>query len=155
METHLKPIFIKAACYCSYQKRTHEEVRNKLKQLYVEDNDCEVIISHLIEDNYLNEQRYAETYAGGKFRIKKWGKRKILFELKKKNISDYTLKNSLKDISDKEYHTTLSKLAKSKLNALLKNTSDNLIIKKKLIAYLIQKGYEQELIWSVIKELVP
>jgi len=153
MEDHLKGVYIKAASYCAYQERTHDEVRKKLQTLYVEDDDCEYIISQLIADNYLNEQRYAETFAGGKFRIKKWGKRKILFELKKKNLSDYTLKTAFKDIRDSDYKSALKKLAKTKLENLSRSETNKLLAKKKLVTYLIQKGYEQELVWQTVNEL--
>ncbi len=155
MEAHLKGVYLKAASYCAYQERTHEEVRKKLKALYVEDDDCEVIISQLIVDNYLNEQRYAETFAGGKFRIKKWGKRKILFELKKKHLSEYTLRTAFKDIKEDDYQATLTKLARTKLESLFKSESNRLLVKKKLVTYLLQKGYEQEIIWKEVTKLLP
>ena len=153
MEDHLRGVYIKAANYCAYQERTHDEVRKKLHLLYVEDDDCEVIISQLISDNYLNEQRYAEAFAGGKFRIKKWGKRKILFELKKKHLSEYTLRTALKDINEEDYNITITKLAQSKFDLLSKSETNKLLLKKKLVTYLMQKGYEQELIWQTVNKL--
>ena len=154
MEDHLKGVYIKAANYCAYQERNHSEVRKKLQALYVEDGDCEIIISQLITDNYLNEQRYAETFAGGKFRIKKWGKRKILFELKKKHLSEYTLRTALKDIKEDDYKATIIKLTKAKLVTLSKIETNKLKIKMKLVTYLLQKGYEHELIWQTVSMLL-
>lgn len=153
MEEHLKQVYVKLASFCAYQERTHEEVRKKLDSLFIEDDDVEEIIAQLIQDNFLNETRFAQSYAGGKFRIKSWGKKRILFELKRKEVSEYNIRLALQQIEDKEYKVTLMKLAKKKLELLSKKESNKLLQKKKLIAYLVQKGYEPDLVWSTIEPL--
>lgn len=154
MEEHLKQVYQKAASFCAYQERTHEEVRKKLDKLFVLDDDIEIIITQLIEDKYLNEHRYAQIYAGGKFRIKKWGKTRILFELKRKNLSEYSIRSAMKEINETDYKETLQRLAEKKLESLASKESNKLILKKKLATYLIQKGYEPELVWEMVEQVL-
>ena len=136
--------FQKLKHYCAYQERCHSEVKEKLYNLGIWKKDHDEIIATLIEDNYLNEERFAIAYAGGRFRIKKWGRTKIKYELKQKQVSDYCIKKALKQIDEEDYLKVLGKLAKEKY-ASLKNDQP-LIRKKKTITYLQQKGYEYELI---------
>lgn len=154
MEEHLKQVYQKVASYCAYQERTHEEVREKLEKLYVLPDDIDIILARLITDNYLNEQRFATSFAGGKFRIKKWGRKRIQLELKRKNVSEYNIRSALKEITDTDYKATLAKLAIKKLEALAKKENNKLIQKKKLVNFLVQKGYEPELVWQVANDLV-
>lgn len=135
--------------YCGYQERSHAEVKEKLYNLGVWKKDHDQIISALIEENYLNEERFAMAFAGGKFRMKQWGRVKIRYELKQKLVSDYSIKKAIKQIDDEEYHNTLSKLAKERYEAL--RGEQHLIRKKKTMDYLLQKGYEMELIQSAMK----
>ena len=153
MEEHLKQVYLKLTSFCAYQERTHEEVRKKLDTLFVEEEDAEEVIAQLIQDNFLNETRFAQSYAGGKFRIKSWGKKRILFELKRKEVSEYNIRLALQEIDSKENQSTLLKRAKKKLELLAKKESNKLLQKKKLVAYLVQKGYEPELVWSTIEPL--
>ena len=88
----------KALKYCAYQERCHEEVRTKLIKLGMRGNDLENIMSRLIELNFLDEERFAKTYAGSKFRQMGWGKKKIIMELKKRRISDYCIMQAMKEI---------------------------------------------------------
>ena len=118
MEEHLKQVYQKAASFCAYQERTHEEVRRRLDKLFVEEEDAEWIISQLIRDNFLNEERFAHSFAGGKFRIKKWGRKRILFELKQKQVGDRNIQSALNQIDVVEYKATLTKLAEKKLEAI-------------------------------------
>ena len=136
--------FQKLKHYCAYQERCHSEVKEKLYNLGIWKKYHDEIIATLIEDNYLNEERFAIAYAGGRFRIKKWGRTKIKYELKQKQVSDYCIKKALKKIDEEDYLKVLGKLAKEKY-ASLKNDQP-LIRKKKTITYLQQKGYEYELI---------
>ena len=155
MEEHLKQVYPKIANFCAYQERTHEEVRQRLAKFFVLPDDAEILITRLIEDKYLNEHRYAQTYVGGKFRIKKWGKNRILYELKRKNLSEYSIRSAMKEIKEADYKQTLQKLAQKKLEILLNNgESISPILKKKLAAYLIQKGYEPELVWEMVEEVL-
>ena len=136
--------FQKLKHYCAYQERCHSEVKEKLYNLGIWKKEHDEIIATLIEENYLNEERFAIAYAGGRFRIKKWGRTKIKYELKQKQVSDYCIKKALKKIDEEDYLKVLGKLAKEKY-ASLKN-DQHLIRKKKTIDYLQQKGYEYELI---------
>lgn len=134
--------------YCAYQERCHSEVKEKLYSLGVWKKDHDEITATLIEENYLNEERFAMAFAGGKFRIKHWGRVKIKYELKQKQVSDYSIKKALKQIDEEEYMKLLNKLAKEKY-AALKN-EQYLIRKKKTMDYLIGRGFEGELVREVL-----
>lgn len=136
--------------YCAYQERSHSEVKEKLYDLGVWKKDHDDIIAALIEENYLNEERFAIAYAGGKFRMKHWGRVKIKYELKQKQVSDYCIKKAIKQIDEGEYLKTLQKLAKEKYAAL--KGEQYLIRKKKTMDYLMQKGFEMELIRRVLEK---
>ena len=138
--------------YCAYQERCHSEVKEKLFNLGVWKKEHDEIISTLIEENYLNEERFAIAYAGGKWRVKQWGRVKIKYELKQKQVSDYCIKKALAAIDGEQYEKVLYKMATGKLNAL--KTEKNLLLKKrKLQQYLMQKGFETAIITKVIDEL--
>jgi regulatory protein len=134
--------------FCAYQERCHSEVRDKLYHLGVWKKNHDEIIATLIEEDYLNEERFAIAFAGGKWRIKKWGRLKIKYELKQKQISDYCIKKALQQIDEAEYVTMLNKLAKEKYTALKKE--QYLIRKKKTMDFLLRKGFEAELIMKII-----
>ncbi len=138
--------------YCSYQERCHAEVKEKLFTYGVYKNDADEIICKLIEENYLNEERFALMFAGGKFRIKHWGKVKIKNELKQKGISDYCLKKALAAIDKDAYQKTLYKLADLKLKTL-KSEKNIFIKKRKLQDHLLMKGYEADLVRTIVNEL--
>ena len=104
--------------YCAYQERCHAEVRDKLYSFGLHKNEVEEIISTLITENYLNEERFAIHFAGGKFRMKQWGKIKIKQALKYKQVSDYCIKKALKEIDVDEYEKTFQKLTQQKLKSL-------------------------------------
>ena len=134
--------------YCGYQERCHSEVKEKLYSLGIRKAEQDPIIATLIEENYLNEERFAIAYAGGKFRIKQWGKIKIRSELKKRKVSDYCINKALKQIGNEEYLQTIKKLA-DKYAASLEKDQDS-ITKKKTIDYLMQRGFEGEMIYGII-----
>lgn len=126
--------------YCTYQERCHKEVRNKLYELGCTTPEVEENIVLLIEIGILNEERYARAYARGKFRMKQWGKQKIVQHLKLNKISDYCIKKGLTEIDEEEYITTLLKLAEGKWTELKKEK--NIYTRKsKIYRYLLQKGY--------------
>jgi regulatory protein len=135
--------------YCAYQERCHSEVKEKLYHLGVWKKDHDEIIAALIEDNYLNEERFAIAFAGGKFRVKQWGRVKIKYELKQKQVSEYCIKKALKQIAEEEYKATLEKLAKEKYASL--KGEQYLVRKKKTMDYLVAKGYEIGLIQNVVE----
>jgi regulatory protein len=132
--------------YCAYQERCHKDVETKLFQLHLIPEAKEKIILHLIQHNYLNEERFAKAFARGKFSIKNWGKQRIKNELKLRNISNYNINSALKEINEEEYLQTLETLSTKKLQ-LIKET--NLLKKKsKLANYLISKGFETTLVFN-------
>jgi regulatory protein len=141
--------FIKLAKYCAYQERCHDEVRKKLAEYWVWGDDAQEIMAKLIEQNYLNEERFAVAYAGGKFRTKKWGRLRIVRELKQRHISEYCIKKALLELDDTTYIQTLHELAEAKYNSI-KGVHD-FIKKQKTARYLIDKGYENDLVWDTLK----
>jgi len=136
--------------YCGYQDRSHSEVKEKLYSLGVWKKDHDEIMAALIEENYLNEERFALAFAGGKFRMKQWGRVKIKYELKQRQVSEYTIKKALKQIDEEEYMTSLKKLAEDRYASL--KGEQYLVRKKKTIDYLMQKGYEPGLIQIAMNE---
>jgi regulatory protein len=141
---------LKAANFCAYQERCHAEVYEKLNEWGIWDDDASAIVLQLIEQNYLNEERFAIAFAGGKFRVKKWGRIKIKNELKQRDISEYCIKKAMLEIDDWTYEQTIIALAQKKWE----ETKENNLFKKKakVAAYLIGKGYESELIWQVLHQ---
>ena len=137
--------------YCAYQERCHSEVKEKLYSFGLYKQQVENILSKLIEDNYLNEERFAIAFAGGKFRMKHWGRKKIEYELRQKQVSTFCIKLALKAIDEKDYHSSLLKLATSKWNSV----SDEVVYARvaKTYAYLLQKGYESSLIQQQLKQI--
>lgn len=139
--------------YCAYQERCHKEVTQKLKDMGMIVDARDVIITHLIKENYLNEERFAQSFARGKFNIKKWGKNRIVNELKFRNISIYNIKTALKEIDDDKYIATLDSLALKRANEV-KET--NVFKRRKKIAdYLLYRGWESHLVYEKVKELTP
>ena len=143
----MKSAKVKAGNYCAYQERTHQEVRDKLYELGLYRDEVEEVLTELISENYVNEERFARTFASGKFRLKHWGRRKIIYELKHKNISPYCIDKALKEISDEEYEKVAMQLIDKKLSNM---SGEELIVKNKIVRYLIGKGFESELVWSIL-----
>lgn len=137
--------------YCAYQDRCHQEVRSKLLDLGVYGDALEEIIAELIQDNFLNEERFARSYARGKFRIRQWGRNKIKQELKFRRISDYCLRKAMEEITEEDYEQTLEGLIEKKWREV--REKDAFKKRAKIANYLVQKGYETPLIWPAIKRL--
>lgn len=137
--------------YCAYQDRCHKEITEKLKTMHLIPEAQEKIILHLLEHNFLNEERFSKSFARGKFRIKKWGKQRIIRELKFRYISEYNIKIALKEIDDQEYLSTFHELSEKKYNTIL--TSDPYKKRKKLIDYLLYRGWENHLVFEKAREL--
>jgi regulatory protein len=145
----LSQAFVKIASFCAYQERTQQEVRAKLYEYGIKSDEVEVIIVKLIEDNFLNEERFAKAYAGGKFRVKKWGRLKILRALEMKGLSSYCIKSGLKEIDEDDYLETISLLIIKKSAEI---TVTNPYQKShKVATYLISRGFEADLVWEVLK----
>ena len=143
----------KARQYCAYQERCHKEVKDKLYGFGLYKKEVEEALSQLIEENYLNEERFAIQFAGGRFRIKHWGRVKIKYELKQKQVSDYCIKKALASIDDDDYMERLQKLYDEKIKAL-KSEKNIFVKKRKLQDYLMQKGYETDLIRETINKKI-
>jgi len=141
----------KLQSYCAYQDRCHKEVRSKLLDLGVYGDDLEEVIVELIEEKFLDEERFACSFARGKFRYKKWGRMKIKQELKRKDISAYCLKKAMEEIEEEDYLDTLDGLIQKK-NSQLADTNDY-HRKQKIAQFVFRKGYESNLIWERINEI--
>ncbi len=141
----------KAKHYCAYQERCHSEVKDKLYGFGLNTKEADEIISILIEENYLNEERFAIQYAGGHFRSKKWGRIKIKYQLKQKQVSEYCIKKALKQINEVDYLKTLQQHFDAKLKTL-KSEKNIFIKKRKLQDYLMQKGFETDLIRNLMAD---
>lgn len=141
----------KLESYCAYQERCHEEVLQKLKGLNMIPQAIDVIIGHLLEHNYLNEERYARAFARGKFRIKKWGRHRITQELKLRGISRYNIEAALKEIPDTEYFSAFHELAEHLWN--ISREASELKKKKKIADALLRKGYESSMVFEKLQEL--
>ncbi|MCW3075050.1 MAG: RecX family transcriptional regulator [Flaviaesturariibacter sp.] len=137
--------------YCAYQERSHSEVVQKLWDLGVYKSEHDEIISSLIEDDYLNESRFAEAFAGGKFRMKDWGRKKIYYALKEKKVSEYNIKQAMKCIDEEAYRKTLQELGEKRYASL--KGEQYLVRKKKTQDYLLLKGFEMELVTALLKAL--
>jgi len=135
--------------YCVYQERCHKEVEQKLYDLKMIPQAKEKILLHLMEHNFLNEERYAKSFVRGKFSIKKWGKIKITNQLKFKNISAYNIKSALTEIDEVDYLKTLHQIAEKKL-PLIKE-SNSFKKRNKLSTFLISKGFESSLVFETVK----
>lgn len=132
--------------YCDYQERCHQEVRSKLLELGVYGMDLEEVLTQLIQEGYLNEERFARSYTRGKFRIKKWGRQKIVRALKAKNVSEYCIRAGLEEIDEEEYYQTiLYNIQKAKSTG---KTSDHDVIQN-----LFAKGFEINLIKEVLSDI--
>lgn len=145
-------ILQKIGHYCAYQERTHNEVRYKLVELGSRGEELEEIILYLIEHNYLNEERYAQQYARGKHYLKKWGRNKITYELKKKDISNYCIQQGLKEIEQSDYFNTASKLIQQKLKDI--KSLNPFDVRKKIYNYMMQKGYESNIINEILNDIL-
>jgi regulatory protein len=142
METSFDLAVEKMRKYCLYTDRCHKDVRTKLIKEKIYGDELEQIMSILIEENFLNEERYAKAFATGKFRQNKWGKNKIKMELKSRNVSSYCIRKGLEEIDDEEYLMVLEKLWHKKF-ATLKG-GEEFVKKQKVVNFLVNKGYDYE-----------
>jgi regulatory protein len=152
-QKHLTPqeALSKLQRYCAYQERSHNEVRSKLIELGVYGDELENVMVALIEGNFLNEERFACTFARGKFNMKQWGRRRIIQELKRHRISEYCIKKAMEEIDEASYLITLRELLRKKLESLPKGEPP-LAQRAKLMRYAFQKGYEGEAIEAILGE---
>ncbi len=134
--------------YCGYQERCHQEVTEKLFSLGIRSSEQGTIITTLIEEDYLNEERFAIAFAGGKFRVKNWGRNKIKYELRQRQVSDYCIKKALQQIAEDDYILTLKKLLTDRIESL--GPLPAIEQRKKTVDFLVGKGYEMEIILSML-----
>lgn len=137
--------------YCAYQDRCHQEVRSRLLDMGVYGDWLEEIMLQLIEENFLDEERFARSFARGKFRIKQWGRNRILQELKQRNISGYCIRKALEEIDERDYRRTLETLLLKKAETLPEEGPFNR--NNKLARYAVGRGFEAELTWQAIGDL--
>ena len=137
--------------YCAYQERCHKEVRDKLFALGAWRKDHDEIIATLIEEKYLDEERFAIAYAGGKFRMKNWGRTRIRYALQQKQVSEYSIKKALAQFDKEEYEAKARELANEKFSVY--KSEQYLVRKKKTIDFLLYRGFEPELANSLLNEL--
>ncbi len=138
--------------YCAYQERSHKEVRDKLYEYGLYRDEVEELLAALITEGFLNEERFAKAFAGGKFRMQRWGRIKILNELEARGLTSNCIKIGMKEIEDADYIKTLREILERKLNQL---DEENAFVKRdKLARYAIQKGFEPDLVWPEVKSLV-
>lgn len=145
----LKSALEKLRKYCVYQERSQQEVRDKLYDLGLHQKEVEIGISELIQEGFINEERFAIAFAGGRFRIKKWGKIKIKSELKYRKISEYCIRKALSQIDDTEYIKTLTKIIEDKEKTL--KIKNKLQKNYKIANYAMSRGFEPDLIWDILR----
>jgi regulatory protein len=141
---------VKAESFCAYQERAQQEVRNKLYDWGLWPDEVEELISELINTNFLNEERFTLAYVSGKFNIKRWGKIKIKQGLKLKRIPDKMIAKALNSIDYDDYLKTVLAAAEKKLKTITEK--DPYKKKYKLTSYLMGKGFENDVILSVLKD---
>ncbi len=139
--------------YCAYQERCHKEVTQKLYDMKMIPEARDQIIVHLLQHNFLNEERFAKAFVRGKFRIKKWGKQRLQLELKRKDINNTLIAIALKEIDDVDYYETFNSLAERKFETI--KASNTQKKRKKLADYLLYRGWESHLVYDKIRELIP
>ena len=147
----IKEAKLKAASFCAYRERTQQELRDKLYAYGLFSDEVEEIIAFMITNNFINEERYAKAYAGGKFRVNHWGKTKILYHLKQKGLSSYCINEGLKEIPYEDYVEKIDYLIMRKKSQY--EDANEYRWKNKLANHLINKGFESELAWERINEL--
>ena len=138
--------------YCAYQERCHKDVVDKLKGMNMIPQAIDLIVVHLIQANYLNEERFAFAFVRGKFRIKKWGRYRLTRELRARDINRQLIQTSLKQIEAEEYLSTLDELAKKKLERIRESNLQKK--RKKLADFLLYRGWESHLVYEKVNEII-
>ena len=154
---HLTPeqAYVKIRHYCAFQERTHIEVKTKLSGMGIGWSQANEIVSKLIEEGFLNEERFAKAFVGGKFRIKGWGKKKIEAELKKKGISSYSIQKAIREEIDvADYENILLKIMKKKWTSIKGQGVTGYVKQAKTRQYLLSRGYENAVISKMMKGLI-
>jgi regulatory protein len=145
-------VFQKLRHYCAYQERCQQEVRAKLYTFGINKTKVEELLTRLIEEDLVNEERYSIQYAGGKFRVKEWGKIRIRAELRQRKISTYCIEKALNAIDPSDYEKTLMRLCQKKWTSL-RNTDNPYVKHAQTASFLQQRGFEPELIQRMLRDL--
>lgn len=147
----LKEIYAKMEYYCAYQERCYKEVEEKLYSFSSNQSEKDEILTYLIENNFINEERFAQSFVRGKHNYKFWGKNRIVNELKFRNISSRNIQTALKEIPETVYIENFHKLAEKNWESITapKGPKKN----KKFVDFLLRKGYETNLIYEKLHEL--
>jgi len=146
--------YAKIRHYCAFQERTHLEVKRKLSEYGLSWSDAGHVLSRLIEEGFLNEERFAQAFAGGKFRIKGWGKKKIEVELKKRGVAAYSIIKALRDeIPVDAYRKKLHQLAEKKWSQIKGAGMTHRVRTEKTRLFLLRRGFENDLITKTLKEI--
>lgn len=138
--------------YCAYQERCHKEVSNKLYEYGLKSDEVMEVLNDMVRKGFLNEERFAKAFAGGKFRQKNWGRTKIIRELKARNISEYCINKAMKEIEADDYESALEKLALKYMST--HKTEKNWELKQKTLRFLMTKGYEYEQCHEILDRLI-
>lgn len=139
--------------YCAYQERSHEEVKRKLYELGLRSAQVNELIANLITEEFLNEERFAKAFAGGKFRLKKWGKLKIVRELEAHGVTANCIRIGLREIDTSDYLSTIRKLVTR--NAHAKKINNPFVLRDRVAKSVILKGFEPDLVWQEVKKIIP
>ena len=142
----------KIARFCAYQERAHSEVEGKLYSYGLNKSSVEELLAWLITENFVNEERYAIAFTGGKFRVKRWGKLKIRQHLGQKSVSEYSINKALAQIEDSDYLETVDYLIEKSLKVT--KAPNEYELRHKISRSLITKGFEPELVWERLKTLI-
>jgi regulatory protein len=137
--------------YCIYQDRCHQEIEKKLREIGMIKQASEVIQLHLMEHDFVNEERFARSFARGKFKIKKWGKKRIVNELKKREVSNYNIEAGLSEIDPIEYENTLDETGRRRFENV--RETNTLKKRKKVADFLLRKGFESHKVYELVMAL--
>lgn len=148
-----KELLHKMKLWCDRQERCHSELRTKLYKEGLYGSEVEAFIAELISQNYLNEARFAQAYVSGKFRIKRWGRVKIIQNLKQKQVSDYCIKKGLQEIDEKEYLETIATLIEKKM-VDYRTEKNPFLLKGKVAKYIMSRGFEGDLVWGELQNVL-
>ena len=144
----------KARHYCAYQERSHDEVRRKLQAFGLKRTQVEEALSSLIEEDYLNEERFAVAFAGGKFRVRKWGRNRIEFELRQRGVAEANITRGLGAIDEREYADCIAQLVAKKRDDLKRQGLNDRESSARIVSHLYGRGFESTLVRSALADLM-
>ena len=137
--------------YCIYQDRCHQEIMHKLREMGMIQEASELIQLHLMEHDFVNEERFARSFARGKFKIKKWGRKRIVNELKQREVSKYNIEAALSEIDPEEYEYTLEEIGRKRFDSV--KESNTFKKRKKVADFLLRKGFESHKVYELLLSL--